>query len=308
MATGRWSAAGVAAAVGKLRRLGPKPLAAAIAIAEAQAPNLLAADHSGFTGGDTKEGIPWSVLAGIAAVDQAALGLQGYRAALDNPDMYVPGAAALDFGTSFLVETTYFKLYGCCRWTHSAIDAILEMRRGGVEPHRVDTITIATFQRALNLKNMTRPTDVIAAQFSLPFGVAVALVEGPEALLLLNPSLLTRRDVIQVAERIHLELDHELDAYFPAQVGARVTLLAGTEKLEREVRFPRGDPANPLSDEGLIRKSVTLFGGVRAEDEVRSLVQSVFTARPASRSGGVGLMKSVLSFLRGSSSGLGVAP
>jgi 2-methylcitrate dehydratase PrpD len=297
VATGRWSAAGVAAAVGKLHRLDPERLADAIAIAEAQAPNLLAADHSGFMGGDTKEGIPWSLLAGIAAVDQAALGLKGYRAALDNPAVYVPGAAIGSFGTRYLVESTYFKLYGCCRWTHSAIDAVLEMRRESIPPERVDRIEIATFQRALSLQNLTRPMDLIAAQFSLPFGVAAALVAGPEALLPLTTNLLTCPDILQLAERIHLALDPALDACFPAQVAARVTLIAGAQRLEREVRVPLGDAANPLPDERLIQKAVTLFDESRSEGEVRALAEQLLGHRTACGPGGSDFMATLRAFL-----------
>jgi 2-methylcitrate dehydratase PrpD len=297
VATGRWSAAGVAAAVGKLHRLDLERLTDAIAIAEAQAPNLLAADHSGFMGGDTKEGIPWSLLAGMAAVDQAALGLKGYRAALDNPAVYIPGAATGGFGAHYLVESTYFKLYGCCRWTHSAIDAVLEMRREGIPPDRVDRIEIATFQRALSLQNLTRPMDLIAAQFSLPFAVAAALVAGPEALLPLTPNLLTEADILRLAERVHLALDPALDACFPAQVPARVTLIAGAQRLEREVRVPLGDPANPLPDERLIQKAVTLLGESRPEGQVRALAEHLLGDRTGCGPGGPDLLATLRALL-----------
>jgi 2-methylcitrate dehydratase PrpD len=224
--------------------------------------------------------------------------MKGYLKALDNPEVYVPGAAASDLGKTFLIDTTYFKVYGCCRWTHSAIDAVLELRESGIKPQTVRDIEISTFRRALSLKHVTQPRDLIAAQFSLPFTVAVALVEGSAALLPLNPAVLGRKDIIEVAERVSLKLDPEIDSCFPSKVPARVRLRTAAGEFEREVRTPLGDPANPLSDERLVRKSVRLFAEVKTEEEVRALARDLFSWNSARKSKSPDLMKSVMVFLR----------
>lgn len=276
VATGRWSAIAVAAAVAKLRNLSAEKMAHAIAIAESCAPNLLAADHSGFMGGDVKEGIPWSVLAGMAAADQAELGLRGYLGSLDNPDIYRSELIGMDVGKELLIETTYFKEFSCCRWTHSAIEAISEMRRAGLDGALVEEVEISTFQRALSLKNHASPPDLIAAQFSLPFVVAVAIVDGEDALKPLSEQTLGRPDIVRVAKKIRMAVDRQLDACFPAQIPARVRVRTPSRSFEKEVRAPLGDPVNPLSDSRLVEKSIKLCSQLRREHQVRRLAAHIF--------------------------------
>ena len=274
-ASGRWTAVAVAVAAGKLLGLGAEQLAHATALAEAHAPNMTAADHAGFAGSDAKEGIPWSALVGLAAAELAALGLRGYLRALDNPAVYAPRIATGIESDAFLIETTYFKPYAACRWIHSAIDAILALRRIGLEPASVECIEVATFRRALSLENLPHPADIIAAQFSIPFVLAVAVLEGAEALLPMSPDLLHRSDVRALSERVTLVLDSELDDCFPAQVPARVTIKTRKGVVSRTIYTPLGDPGNPLSDAALTDKTVRLCRLLASAGKVQRLASSL---------------------------------
>lgn len=294
-ATGRWSAVAVAVAAGKLMGLTARQLAHAIALAETQAPNMSAADHAGFAGSDAKEGIPWSVVTGLAAAEQAALGFKGYLGSLDNAAVYRPGVISQFIEGPFLIETAYFKPYACCRWTHSAIDAVLDMRSTGLDPSRVTNVEIATFRRAISLENLARPADIVAAQFSIPFVVSVALLAGANALLPMSPELLARKDVRVMAERIVLVLDPDLEACFPAQVPARVTVNTTKGVFERVIHIPRGDPAAPMSNLDLIEKAVRLCHPARSAEDVRRLADIVL--RSSSIAEEVDSLEAVLHFL-----------
>jgi 2-methylcitrate dehydratase PrpD len=285
VATGRWTAVAVAGGVGKLLGLAPSVLAHALAIAENQAPNVMAADHAGFAGSDVKEGIPWSVLTGISAVEQAMHGLRGYLGALDNPEIYVPGEAASNPGQRWLIETTYFKRYGCCRWMHGALDAVLEMRGAGLAVADIERVEVGTFARAFALANDPRPTDVIAAQFSIPFCMAVALIEGVDGLLPLAPGLLLREDIRALAKRVELRCDLALNELFPAQVPARVTVwtAGASAALHREVLVPLGDPLNPLRPDQMAEKMSKLLSGSTYREPMKDLVsQLLAVAAPGS--------------------------
>ncbi|MGH8235778.1 MAG: MmgE/PrpD family protein [Steroidobacteraceae bacterium] len=297
LATGRWSTVAVAAAIAKLRGLSATELAHAIALAEAHAPNVVAADHAGFTGSDMKEGIPWSALTGMAAAEQAVLGLKGYLGALDNPAVYRTGVEPRCNNDRFFIETTYFKPYACCRWIHSAIDAILDLRNCGVDPLGVEEIEVATFQRALSLGNLVRPNDLISAQFSIPFVLAVALLEGADALLPMSPDLLGRADVIEMAGRVVLVLDRELEASFPARVPARLKVKTRRGTVEREVRDPLGDPLNPMSDSRLVEKAIKLCSQDGTVEEVRKFAGNLLGWTAAQRAAEP--LSATLAFTRG---------
>lgn len=277
VATGRWSTLAVAAGVGKLLGLGPQVLAHALALAEAHAPNLMAADHAGFAGSDAKEGVPWSVLTGISSVEQAMQGLRGYLSALDNPEVYVPGAARAGLGEPCLIETTYFKPYACCRWIHGAIDAVIDMRGAGLRACDVRHIDVATFRRGAGLANEIRPVDLIGAQFSFPFCVAAALVAGSESLMPLDPALLRRGDVLALAERVGVREDDAMTVRFPAQVPCRIEVHTAGDVWRREVLVPLGDPLNPLDDEQLSIKAARLAALSGREEAMDRLVRLLLT-------------------------------
>jgi 2-methylcitrate dehydratase PrpD len=277
VATGRWAAIGVAAAIGKLRGLTSSQLADALAIAEAHAPNLIAADHAGFLGSDVKEGIPWSVITGFAAVDLAQSGLRGYRSSLDNPALYRSGLAASLKANALLIETTYFKPYACCRWIHSAIDAVLEIGPDRVSGTAIDRIEIGTFRRAATLRNPARPSDIIAAQFSVPFAVALAYESGPAAMLPILSSALVDEKILRLAEKIHVYVESELDDMYPEKVPARVKIFAGDVTLDREVHVPKGDPANPMTDGELVDKAVKLMSSIATKSMLRPAIASLLS-------------------------------
>jgi 2-methylcitrate dehydratase PrpD len=257
VATGRWSTIGVAAALAKLKGFDAERIRHALTVADAHAPNLLAADHSGFQGGHVKEGIPWSVIAGFAATELAGHGFRGYDASFSNPSVYRERVAG-DQPAHLLIESTYFKRYACCRWTHSAIDAAVELKAQLPAGGTVDSIVIETFARAATLPNHARPKDVISAQFSLPFVVAAAVIHGADALLPLDPTLLSDAEVIRLAQRIEVKVDPMLDAMFPAKVPARVRIVSSAGSPQQLVVSPLGDWDHPLSDRALIDKAVHL--------------------------------------------------
>ncbi len=259
VATGRWSAIGVAAAIAKLRGYDVERMRHAMTVAEAHAPNLLAADHSGFQGGHVKEGIPWSVVAGFAAADLAGHGFRGYDASFSNPGVY-RARPDCDEPQRFLIETTYFKRYACCRWTHSAVDAAIALKARLPADARIESIAIETFVRAATLPNHSQPKDVIAAQFSLPFVVAAAMVRGADALLPLDPRLLSDAEVVRVASGIEVRVDDALDAMFPAKVPARVRIATADGAFEELVVSPLGDWDHPISGQALAAKALHLAG------------------------------------------------
>ncbi|MBA2965037.1 MULTISPECIES: MmgE/PrpD family protein [Ramlibacter] len=259
VATGRWSTIGVAAALAKLMGLDTERMRHALTLAESHAPNLLAADYSGFQGGHVKEGIPWSVVSGFAAAELAAQGFRGYDQALSNPTMYRAPQPSDETGAP-LIESTYYKRFACCRWMHSAIDAALDLKSRLPVNVPVQSIAIDTFARAATLPNQAEPRDLIAAQFSVPFAVAAAWLRGAEALLPMDESLLADAEVTEFARRIHVNVAPALDAMYPLKVPARVTVQTPQAQVQAEVISPVGDYDNPLADTALLDKAVHLAG------------------------------------------------
>jgi 2-methylcitrate dehydratase PrpD len=263
LSTGRWCAYGTVAAAGLLGRDDPVTLAQAFAIAGVLSPGLSAAGYSTVMGNQAKEGIPWAVMTGLTALEMARRGFTGPLDILDHPDYFDAAAITAGLGTGSALQSVYFKPYACCRWIHSALDAIINL----VKDHHlaaddIQTVDVFTFERTLRLNNYADPATLEGAQYSLPFCLAVAAVGGAEALMPFSPDWLQRPDIVALARRVNLHIDPELDAGFPAETGARVCLQTAGGVLEKTVRHPFGDPANPIDKIRLTAKFKKLSAGV----------------------------------------------
>jgi 2-methylcitrate dehydratase PrpD len=247
LATGRWCAYGAAAAGGRLRQMNPDNLAEALAIAGVQAPCLSAAGYSQVMGNSAKEGIPWATLTGLSALWLADKGFTGPTDIFDHPDYYDHAKIISDLGKRFAIEGVYFKAYACCRWIHSAIDALcLIMAENGLNAEMIGRLEVCTFERALRLNNYPDPNSLEDVQYSIPFCMAVAAIEGKEGLLPLTSDLLSRKDIVSFAHRIQLYSDRKSNRLFPGMAPARV--IAHTKKgvFEKWVESPKGDLSNPM--------------------------------------------------------------
>ena len=248
LATGRWCAYGAAAAGGRLRHMPPKKLAEAFAVAGVHAPGLSAAGYSQVMGNNAKEGIPWATLTGLSALWLADKGFTGPTDILDHADYYDSNEIISGLGNSFAIEKVYFKPYACCRWIHSAIDALfLIMAENSLNADMIGNLEVHTFGRALRLNNYPVPNSLEDAQYSIPFCMAVAAIEGKEGLLPLTPTLLSRKDLVSFANMIQLYSDQKLDRLFPAMVPARVTVHTKKGVFEKLVKSPKGDLSNPMN-------------------------------------------------------------
>ncbi|MFZ7127458.1 MAG: MmgE/PrpD family protein [Desulfobacterales bacterium] len=271
--TGRWSAYGVAAAAGRLQGVSRQVLAEAMAIAGVLSPGLSAAGYSAVMGNQVKEGIPWSVLTGLMSLELAAEGMTGPLDILDHPDYFDARAISDDLGDRYAVTNVYFKPYACCRWIHAALDGLLSlMDEEKIEAGSIGGIAVQTFERALRLNNYPDPPTIEAAQYSLPFCLALGAIHGGEALLPIHPSRLSDAAIVALARKVRLSVEPAFDRRFPAEAGARVVLETARGRMEKAVRSPIGDPVNPMGRRRLVAKLRRLASGViRVEDQSRLL-------------------------------------
>jgi 2-methylcitrate dehydratase PrpD len=255
MVSGPWVGYGAAAAAAWLRGLDTPAIEQAIAIAGTTAPNLSAIAYSKVMGNHIKEGIPWATATALVAVELAEAGFTGPVDLLDNEAIYNRSQLLDGLGSNWAINGIYFKPYGCCRWAHSAIDAVLELQsQFGIEASRIETVEIDTFSWALRLNNEVAPLTVESAQYSVPFCVAMALVRGADALVQIEQGDISRAETIALAGRIRLGIDPAFDAMFPQAVPTRVRIKTSDGIVSTEVAVPLGEPTNPMDWSALENK------------------------------------------------------
>jgi 2-methylcitrate dehydratase PrpD len=183
---------GAAAAAGKLLRIPADAMLHAFGIAYSHAAGNRQCILDGALTKRLQAGQAAS--AGVFAAVLARTGFTGARNVFNGRfgffELYQPNGydAALllrDLGKTFAGEALSYKPYPCGRPLHAAIDAALAARAalGVTRAEDIHGVTIAA-DRALHRQEFggapakRRPTQVVEAQFALPFLVATALVHG----------------------------------------------------------------------------------------------------------------------------------
>jgi 2-methylcitrate dehydratase PrpD len=283
--SGAWGPIGAAAAAGRLMGLGPQQLWHALGIAEFHAaitPEMRSVDHPSML----KDGIGWGATVGVAAADLARRGFTGI------PSLFDAGAAARDrvddLGHRYLIHDLYFKPYACCRWAHPAIDGALAAAQAlQVAASAITRVRVHTFEAATHL-TPAAPRTTEEAQFSVPWPVACALLDGavgPDQIL--EAALRSRRRA-RLAACVELVVDPELDALFPEQALAWVEVEApGGRTARSSVMAARGDATAPLSDQDLEAKFQQLVVPVLGPTAAASLATAIARLPQAAGLGGI---------------------
>jgi len=278
LSTGRWSAYGVAAAAGWLQDVHEEQLAQALVIAGELSPWLIGSGFSQFMGNHVKEGIPWSAHLGLMSLEMAGEGMTGPLDLFDNPEHYDADKMIREFAGAWRIDGVYFKPYACCRWIHTALDALSSLQeRARFTAADIDLIEVHTVRRALTLNNHPEPATLESAQYSFPFCLALLACDGSGSLLRLHSGLLARRDVAALAGKVRMAVDPELDSRFPAQCPSRVIVHVGGVELSAQVDVPLGDPSRPLTDQDLTSKFLDLTRGALQESEVKSFCNRILS-------------------------------
>lgn len=257
--SGTWAPYAVVAAAAALRGTPRLALEHAMAIAGESAPNQLFASapparDPAPEGSAVKEGIPWAVVTGLTALALAEAGHTGPRNILDSPPHY-RFADDLALGTSAHVTRVYFKPYACCRHVHAPLDALLSvMGDHGITGPEIRSIAVETTSGALRISNRVRPTNLTDLQYSIPYCLALAALDGPDALLPVTEAALGRDDAADLAARVTLTLNPGFDARFPAETLSRVTVATVAGQFESAVTSPKGEVDAPLTWADLDRK------------------------------------------------------
>jgi 2-methylcitrate dehydratase PrpD len=271
--TGIWGAPGSAAAAGKLLGFDERAYQDALGTAIAYGPF----PPSGvfLHGGMVKEAIGWGGVVGCSAAFLAREGFGGSDDVLDRSGRYDTAQLVEGLGREYAILKTYFKPYASCRWSHPAIDGVLELARDhGLQTGEIEEIHVEGFEQITRLCNYT-PETTVAAQYSVPYSLALALAFGRIGPGELSEANLRDAELHRLAQRVRVSIAPELDRLFPEKTAARVTARTSQDSFTTTVEYPRGNPENPLSGADLEEKFLWLVADTVGEERRRDLMQAV---------------------------------
>jgi len=279
---------GAAAASAKLIGLDGEGIANAVGIAGTMASGSLAYLDGGAW---TKRLNPaWAAHGGVVAAGLAASGFSGPRTAIEvalrgYSDSPRPGRLTDDLSVSDLqVMRVSIKPYGCCRYAHGIIDAVIALRAAhGIAPGDVASMRLGVLSGGWSLiadppERVRDPKNVVDAQFSAPYAAAVALARGRAGLAEFSDE--TRRDptVRALLERVECVRDASLDREYPRRWPASVEIeLRDGRRLRGRVEHALGEPENPVPREALVERFVEMV----ALPDARALAQRILALSEA---------------------------
>jgi 2-methylcitrate dehydratase PrpD len=202
-------------------------------------------------------------------------GEAGYgRAMGDGPDWE---KALATLGREFHITRMTFKNHACCGHTFAAIDGALELKkRMNLRAGEIDRIQVGTYRAGVEVAHYENPVTPAEARFSLKYVVATALTHGSVRLAAFQSDRLADAATRDLMKKIVVSLDPELDATFPRQRAARVTIEAGGRREAWLQPTRKGDPDAPLSDAELEDKFRELAAPVVGADEAKGLLSRLW--------------------------------
>lgn len=251
----------------------------------------------------------FAAMSALLAVQLTQRGVRGVQETFDGDDgflrVYLRGqcdSAVLREGLGQRFEFTQlsYKPYPCCRFNHNAIAAALALRES--VDHRIASIKrvrVGLNRQAYEavctpIAVRQSPRSIVQAQFSIPYTVAAALVDGHVSLGHFSDAGLQRQDILTLAQKVDTYIDEDIERDWGRQVSPAAVQLemdhGGTHRMR--IDLPLGHPSRPMSTadfdakaedcfrmavrplrDGAAKELRNLVDGLETLDDVRRLVQ-----------------------------------
>jgi 2-methylcitrate dehydratase PrpD len=241
--------------------------------------------------------------AAMSGLIAASLAREGFHGAVDAIEgkagflrSYAPNPvfenAVAGLGRVWETMAIAIKPYPACRYSHAAIDALLELRAAhGLDWKDVEAVEVGLPQTGWKIigdpePDKQQPKNVVDGQFSMPFVAAVALREGAMqwdhyARHIHDPQTLA------LCKRVRTVVDPAAEAEFPRYMSGVVRVRTRGGALEKLVRVAKGEPENFVTAAELRSKFDGLVGPYLAERRREELARALLALDEAKDVGAV---------------------
>jgi 2-methylcitrate dehydratase PrpD len=203
---------------------------------------------------------------GVRGVQNTFEGIDGFfRVYLQN--RYDPGTLRAGLGEQFKFTSLSYKPYPCCRFNHSAIEAAIRLKH----EHVNDIALIKAIRVGLNhqafeavctpIEIRKSPKTIVQAQFSIPYTVACALIDGRVGLDHFSDNLKDRQDILALAQKVEPYIDPDIESEFGRNIAPTVLSveMINGQVFEITIDKPLGHPTRPMTPESLSLKAKDCF-------------------------------------------------
>jgi 2-methylcitrate dehydratase PrpD len=275
---------GAAVTAGRLLALNERQMINALGIAGSYSGGLMEFSHCQegamvkrlHLGKAAEGGVTAALLAarGFAGPESVLEGKFGFcRAFSDAPDL---PRLTHRLGQEFETLNICIKRCACHINAHAPIEAMQKFREEiRFNPEDVQEVVVAGIEKLVTHHAIYQPKDLMMAQYSIPFCIALSLYFDPTDPECFDEKRLHDKKILAMMRRVRLKVDSEVE-----QKGwdraARVTIQLGNRKPHSKlvVHF-KGTPQNPLSRSEVEVKARKLTRPVLPQAKIRRLLEAV---------------------------------
>ena len=177
------------------------------------------------------------------------------------------------------------KPYSCCHLIHAVFDALDNIRdETPLRPEDIKAVRVATNSEPIlsHIGSIIEPEDILGAQFSLPFSVAMRLHNGNRGMHGGNGFWdyakvnFKDRDLQATARKVSVFVAKDQSEWSSVDKGAGVEVeTIDGRVLQNSVTFSKGLPENPLAPAEVEEKFHYLVDPVMAEGVPSMIVEKV---------------------------------
>jgi 2-methylcitrate dehydratase PrpD len=231
--------------------------------------------HAGHA---ARNGVGAAMLAreGLSASETALEGTQGYFAAFGAAHDLTETLAGLGKRWQLLESGIAVKPYPSCALTHSALDALLELReRHQLDPDHVAQVEVGVARVVPNVLIHAHPATALERKFSMQFCAAAALADGRVDLGSFEDGP-PRPAVEKLMSRVSMVVDSDLPPGRDQHAWSRVVIrLSDGRTLASLPRGAQGHPDQPMSEGALHAKFLTCAERVMSRAQAEAVAEQV---------------------------------
>src|SRR5256885_3791567 len=162
--------------------------------------------------------------------------------------------------------------------SHTPLTAMMKtVKENNIKADDVKEIKVEVIARAADIlgdPHKYRPTSKETADHSLPYCMAVGLVDGMVTPLQFKDERVRDKTLIPIMDKIKVVANDEFEALFPKFQPSRVTITTNDGKeYSTRVDVPKGDPRDPLTEEEIAVQFTALGGDVIGKKQCAKLRQ-----------------------------------
>lgn len=199
--------------------------------------------------------------AGVEGPARAFVGDMGFQAVAVDPETRVEHWPSRADGKRRILDT-HLKVYPVGYLAQAPAEVAIRIH-DELGDRRPVAARVHTYRRAEEIMadpEKWNPQSAETADHSLPYIVAVCLLDGRVGTDSMHAGRWTAPDVQQLLPRVEVVTDDTMTQAYPRQMAVRIEVTTSTgERVVGGVTWPHGHARRPLTDEQLVQRSVELL-------------------------------------------------